>query len=563
MSQRRCFLSDQGGAVSIIAALSIMMLLAIAAIVIDTGSLYLARRGLQAANDAAALAAVQDPDNAPAVAADVFARNGYSGESLSVTTGTYSADESLDANDRFNASGTDINAVEVVATIEQHNYLAPLFGLPNLSQLKTRAVATRIPTASFGAGSRLAELNGGYINSLLGTLFGSSLSLSLVDYQSLVSTNISAVPFFNQLATDINVSGSYSELAGAQITIGQLVTAMAEVAAAPGGADGDVAGAQQALETLALQLQPGSPITLSDIVDLSSLYGRSIGNIAEAGGQDQQINLMGLLSAAASSSASGKSSNIGNTLTIPVTGSSVTTRLATGERMAQIGSAKVGSSIHTAPIRLAMVVTLANVNLGVTTATVQVPVYLEAAAGEATLTGMPCTLGGTLTEIEAGSGATTVQFGTVSDAALKDFSTPVTPVAGPVLSVTLLGIPIQVNISGMVSSAGAAPQTLAFTQADIDAGTVKSVSGGLTAPFTGLSGNIVLSTNILGNPGPLAGLLNSQLSTLTTALQPVVANLVSQLDSPSNNLLTTLGLQLGITDVRVFAASCRTPTLEG
>jgi uncharacterized membrane protein len=67
----------------------------------------------------------------------------------------------------------------------------------------------------------------------------------------------------------------------------------------------------------------------------------------------------------------------------------------------------------------------------------------------------------------------------------------------------------------------------------------------------------------LGNPGLLAGLLNSQLNTLTAALQPVVANLVRQLDSPSNNLLTTLGLQLGITDVRVFDAKCRTPTLEG
>ena len=571
--QRRCFLRDQGGAISVIAALSLMMLLAIAAIVIDVGSLYLARRALQSTNDAAALAAVQDPANASDVAAFVFSQNGYSGQNLAVTTGVYAPDESLSVSNRFTAGSSGVNAVRVIATVRQHNYFASLFGLSNLSTLQTQAIAARVPTASFGAGTQLAELNGGLINSLLGQLTGSSVSLSLVDYQSLLNTDINALTFFNQLATDISVTGDYSQLAGAQVTTGQILNAMTEVAATPGASTGDTAGALSALQNLQLQLQGNTPAQLSDVIDLSSLYGRSIGNIAQGDSQGEQVNLMSLLSAAATTTGSGQTINIGTAITIPVTGSSVATRLAVGSKMAQVASAKVGTSINTAPIRLALTVTLANVNLGVATATVQVPVYLEAAAGEATLTDMPCTVGGTLVDIAAMSGATTVEFGSVSDAALADFSTPVTPVPAVVdvnvdVNVPLLGtisVPIQVNISGSVTSSGAGPQTLPFSQDDIDAGTVKSVSGGVTAPFNGLSTNIGLSTTVLGNPGipGLNALLTPLLSTLTAALEPAVANLLAQLDSPSNSLLTTLGLQLGITDIRVFDASCRTPTLEG
>jgi uncharacterized membrane protein len=556
-------LRDQSGAISVVAALSIMMLLAVAAIVIDAGSLYYARRALQATNDAAALAAVQDPDAAAAVATAIFTQNGYSNQTLSVTTGTYTADESLDANSRFVASGSGVNAVQVIASLQQQGYFASLFGLSNLSTVETKAVAVRIPTATFGAGTRLAELNGGVINSVLGAALGSSLSLSVGDYQSLLETNVSALTFFNQLATDIDVTGGYSQLASAQVTTGQLVNALAEVTATPGVASGDPSGALVALQSLQLQLRSGSALPLSQVVDLSSLAGRGIGNISQGSGPAQQINLMGLLSSAASASATGGVNNLGTALTIPVTGSSVATRVAVGSKMAQLSSADVGSSIHTAPVRVALVVTLANVNLGVTTATVQVPVYLEAGSGEATLTDMPCSVGGTLADIAATSGATTVKFGTVSDAALKNFSAPVTPVAAPVVSISLLGIPIQVNISGTINSAGAGPETLSFTQADIDAGTVKSVSGGVTAPFAGLGSNVTLSTTILGNPGILGPLLNTELNTLTAALTPVVTNLLDQLDSPTNDALTTLGLQLGITDVRVFDASCRTPTLEG
>ena len=565
---KRRFVRDQGGAISVVAALSLMMLLAIAAIVIDAGSLYYARRSLQSTNDAAALAAVQNPANAAAVAAAVFARNGYSSPTLTVTTGIYTADETLSAANRFASASSGINAVRVRAALQQSAHFASLFGLNHLFPMVTQATAARVPTASFGAGSRLAELNGGLINSLLGHLWGSSLSLSLVDYQSLVSTNVDALTFLNQLATDINVTGSYQQLASASVTTGQILNALAETANTSGATSGNPTGALLALQSLQLQLAGGTAVQLSNVIDLSPLIGRTIGSVAPGDGQGLQFNMMSLLSADAQSVGSGQTINIGTTLTVPVTNSSVSTRLAVGSQMAQVADAQVGASISPAQIRIALTATLASINLGVATATVQVPVYLEAGSGRATLTAMPCTVGGTLAEIAATSNATTARFGTVSDAALKDFSVSVMPVAdvspSRVSCPCWASLPIQVNASGSAAIAGSGPDTLTFSQAEIDARTVKSVPNGNATPFAALGQGMTLSTSILSNPGILGTLLNLQLSSLTTRkLNPVVANLLAQLDAPVDSLMTTLGLQLGIIDVQVFDASCRTPTLVG
>jgi uncharacterized membrane protein len=534
------------------------MLLALAALVIDVGSLYFARRSLQATNDAAALAAVQDWPNANAVAASVFAQNGYSGQSLTVTTGTYTADESLDADARFVPSGSNVNAVRVIATLQQPNYLGSIFGLSSLSALTTRAVAARVPTADFGAGTRLAELNGGLLNNLLGDIWGSSLSLSLVDYQSLLSTNVSALPFFDQLATDLNVTGDYSGLATTQVTTGELLDAMAEVVALPGAANGDTSGSLLALQSLKGQLLQNPVMQLSDVIDLSSLYGRSIGNIAQGSGEGEQINLMSLLSATAMTSAAGKTVDV----SIPGLGATVDVQLAVGSKFTEVASAHPGTTIQSAPVRALVTIKLLGLNLGgLLPVNVTVPVYLEGDAGSATLVDMPCAVGGTLVDVSATSGKTTIGFGSVSPAAFQDFSASPTPTPGPIATV---GVPlvgnVQVSIAGSLlnGSGNTTSPPFSFSQDDIDNGRVQSISGGLTAPFSALSNsNFTLSTN------PSLGPLNVVQIALGTVLKPALTLVLNQLDAPLNSLLTTLGLQLGITDVRVFGASCRTPTLEG
>ena len=81
---------------------------------------------------------------------------------------------------------------------------------------------------------------------------------------------------------------------------------------------------------------------------------------------------------------------------------------------------------------------------------------------------------------------------------------------------------------------------------------------GAQTPFSLLSSNFTLTPNIANNP-----LLNGLLSSLFNALNPVVASLIAPLDAPVDETLATLGLALGVVDIRVFDVSCRTPTLVG
>ncbi len=241
----------------------------------------------------------------------------------------------------------------------------------------------------------------------------------------------------------------------------------------------------------------------------------------------------------------------------------MTTRIAIGSQMTQVAAGQIGDTIHSAQIRIALAATLTNINLGVATVAIQVPVFVEMAGGQATLSALPCGRGGNMAQIAATSGLTRMSFGTVSDAAMSNFSAAVVPVAAPVIAISLLGIPIQVNITGGANIGSSGPTTLSFSQADIAAGTVKSVPANYTSAFSLLSSNLSLSAVILGNPGVLASLLNSTLTTLLGALNPVVINLVAQLDTPVDALLATLGLQFGLIDVQVFDTNCRTPTLVG
>src|SRR5690606_769256 len=74
----RAYGRDGRGVVSVMAAGAMLLVLAVAMIVIDTGSMLYARRDLQAATDAAALGAVRQIATAQSAAEAIFAMNGYS-----------------------------------------------------------------------------------------------------------------------------------------------------------------------------------------------------------------------------------------------------------------------------------------------------------------------------------------------------------------------------------------------------------------------------------------------------------------------------------------------------
>ena len=127
--------SERGQILPFLALGVLSVLLGIAALVIDVGSWYQAKRQLQSVADAAALAAVQelpaaDPTQAAAVARRFAVANGVA----------------LREAPRFTTSELPNDTVEVVAEENHPAFFARVFGLDSVT-IRRRAVARAVPVA--------------------------------------------------------------------------------------------------------------------------------------------------------------------------------------------------------------------------------------------------------------------------------------------------------------------------------------------------------------------------------------------------------------------------------
>src|SRR5690606_12213882 len=104
---------------------------------------------------------------------------------IRVETGRYSPNPDLAVGERFKADAPSPNAVRITFHKTGDIYFARAFSDP--PEIATTAIASRRPMAAFSIGSRLARLDGGLLNAVLGGLTGSQISLDLMDYDALVS----------------------------------------------------------------------------------------------------------------------------------------------------------------------------------------------------------------------------------------------------------------------------------------------------------------------------------------------------------------------------------------
>jgi uncharacterized membrane protein len=556
------FIRDQNGVASIAAAMLMLLGLGLGVFTLDVGHLYLEKRRLQGAVDAAALAAAGDPANAATIAASILVQNGYT-QTATVATGAYTPDPSLAATNRLDTSAAvQKNAVRVTETISVQGYLATVIGGSLSSNVTATATATQSPTVSFSAGTGLASLSNGQLNAVLGGLLGTTLTLSLVNYQALANTNVDALTFMDQLATQAGVTaGTYGDLANTSVTMGQMVAAIR--AALNIHPSGNNSAALDALNLIGLQTPATVAATTGNIANTALWQKRQIGTIVQQVPGQVAFNLFDLVGAMARAYGGGHLVNAGTAISVPITNSSVTTHLSLGSPMTSVALARVGTSIATAQARLALTATVTNVNLGVATATITLPVYVTVASGTATVTAIPCQTSGTMATITAAAQAATAQIGVVSDTDLKNFAS--NPVVQPatVVTISVLGIPVAVAASASNAVAAGAPTVENFTQADITAGTVKSASGsGAGTVISGLVPNMTLSTTLLSSGGLLTTTINNTLNaTVLPLLRPVLISLLSALDAPVDTLLRSLGLRLGVMDTVVHGVRCGTPTL--
>ena len=199
------------------------------------------------------------------------------------------------------------------------------------------------------------------------------------------------------------------------------------------------------------QAPAGTTLKLGSVISAPSLTDRVVGTRSV---NSPFLDLFGIVASTARAAGAGTVLNLDSGITIPLTGSSVQIRLAVGEGM-QMATGPVGTSIDTAQVRLAIDLKLADTSvtqlLSTLTATsIDVPIYLAAAKGNSTIKAIPCTTDQMVT-LTGTSGAADLQYGTVSDAALSDFSTTPAVTPATIASVKLLGVSVaRINACGAV-----------------------------------------------------------------------------------------------------------------
>ncbi|MDH7795322.1 MULTISPECIES: pilus assembly protein TadG-related protein [unclassified Beijerinckia] len=556
------FLRDCRGSTMIVTAVALTALMGFVALGVDMGSLFLQSRRQQTANDLAALAAASDLTHASAAALATLAQNKTSSTAgVVVQTGTYTPDPTLTPSARFVANtSSGINAARVTVQTQQPIYFGRILSLFNGAganstavNVSSSAIAATNAQASFTVGSRLLSLNGGVINTVLGSLLGTSISLSVMDYQSLASAKVDLFSFMDQLATRLNLTAlSYSQILATSVHTADVLQAVQSAASANSA---NSAGAIAALAQIAAAKQ-GS----SDLISLSSLLSLGVYGARVPGEGDPlnaTISALNLVSTIAQ--ISGGANQLSASLGLSLPGiASINLALAIGQRpvgTSAISVGAVGSTAYTAQTRLLLTISLIGSGKA---SLINVPIYIEVATAYARLTALSCSPSNINTAsvtLGVKPGVIDAWIANVTPAAMTNITAPISP--GPATLVNAIGV-VTVTGSAHVSMSNMTETPLTFSYADITAGTVKSTSTTdfTTSLLTSLIGNLNLQSTALGGLlnldllglGGLLGTQNLVTSTLTAATSSIDGVLVS--------VLTALGINIGEADTWVTGVSC-------
>ena len=535
------FAADQRGNIAIMGAASLLLVIACAALGVDVGAIFADKRRTQSATDLAALVAASDLTNASRAAAATIARNNYPPESLvAVEPGVYTANASLTPQQRFVAAATPANAVRVTMQTRTPLYFGKVLTGDSQWNLRATAIASTTRLASFAIGSRLVSLNGGLLNSLLGGMLGTTLSLSAMDYNALLSAKIDAFDFLSALATRVNLTGvSYDTLLNSNLKVTDIVAALQTAAAGNGGAIAALSSLSSAISGVTTR------ITAKSLISVGPYSGLTVGQKPKVGASVSALDLLSAMAALANGT-----NQIAANVNLSLPGiAGVTLQATVGERpvgTSWITVGAVGASVHTAQTRVLLKIQL--VGSG-SVSVVNLPVYVEIAAGTATLNAVSCgypNVNTSTVTLGVSPGIVDAWIGDVTSAMMTNFSTKPNP---PAVNIVDLGI-IQVSGRAHATMANASPTSVTFSYADIQAQTRKTVN---TTSFTSSLTSSLLGDLQLGvQLGPL-GLPIPGIGALVTG---IIGGATGSIDTLLNSVLQTLGVGLGQADVWVTGVRC-------
>lgn len=573
-----CSRRSQKGVVALITAVMLPILILAAAMAIDLGHLFFAKRALQKVVDLAAVAAAQNPQNAVSTAYAVALQNGFngnaSGNALQVTLGTWNPAaggacppwrQNCTVPSYFQTGGSPGGAAQVQATES-----VPYFFIFGQRSITVGAVARNTNAAGFSLSSTLLNIDtqkSAILNAVLGGLLGTSLNINAVGYQGLINADVN----LGQLAEALNV-GTVSQLLQANIDLPGLYQGVLTALGQQGGlvnsqASGVIAG------ILGSGIQSGLKLQLGQILNLTAP--------SDAAAGQANINVFDLLTASA------MLANSKHFIQIPNLGINLLglVNVSVGLNVISPPSFAFGppgqntdgswrTQAHTAQIAL-------SINLGIGQALgglVSLPIYLEVAPAQAHLTSLVCATPQTANQVTIGgnSGLLTLILGDIPPDAMNNTSQPLTASVQPATLINVLGLirvaiaPIIVPVTGQggssnVQQGGITYDGLQFVGLPAQTQSINSNDLGnaiqylLSELTVELQNPNALTVDVVGlNVGPLlGGVIDALLHVIVPALQPITSLLNTLLET----LLDALGVSVGQANVTYNAVSCNAAVL--
>jgi len=536
------FLRARDGGVSVVTAVSCVVLIGFAGLAVDVGSVYLESRRLQGSADLAALAAMQNPAQAEALAAATVAANRWPHDTrVRVVRGTYAPDRSVRPAERFRPDPARANAVRVEVTTSAPLFFGRLFVPAGRMTIRREATAAETQLASFQIGTRLLSLQGGVANQVLGGLTGSSVNLSVMDYNALLRANVDVLDYVDALRTRLDIqAASYDETLDANADAPVALEALADVVAETDER------AERALRAMARASERNRPLRgLSNVLDLGP-YGPQ-DHATRSADTSIQVGAMDLATAILQVANGQRQIQLDLGAGVPGL-ASTNVWLAIGERPNNSPWLTVTNDeavvIRTAQMRLYVE---ANIGAG-TLANVRVPVLLELASGQARLEEINCGWGGGNRAVTLGvsPGIGSLMLGEVDRSRLNNFRSELRPSPAQMVRVGVA----RVEGEARIDVGGQQWSNVRFNDRDIERGAVKSVAtrDAVRATVSSLLGQTKLTVR--------AGGLGLSTGALTSAVQGVLTSAAGPLDSLVNGLSDLLGVRLGEADVRVNGVRC-------
>ncbi len=577
----KVFATDEDGAIAVIVALLLVVLMGFTALGVDVASLYRERAQLQSVSDLTALSAVAVPEDATSRATNALGRNALSAAALeTLETGRYLRNPALAYENRFTPLAADnprVNAVRVVLENDAALHFARIFTTDTHVTLDRTALSSRTGAASFSLDGYLVALGGTSLNDALNLRFGGGATISL---------------------------GDQNALANADIDLGALLEALDTRTGGPQRNPAEILNGTRSASSIIDALQSVLPASLASRLNaLAAAAGSTSVEVAAlVGGIDTDLGLtvtdfttridisaLDVVKALIASEASDEGVVLNTKIAVPGV-IMAQTDLKAGEPPARSGWIALGEEgvqLNRAGLRLKSDIKvqpnlLGNLGVGIKVASIDLPVYTELAGSTATLDALSCQItsrSGVAAKFSTsatplhpanGTSVAALYLGKLAEGA----STPINPASldfADLLSIdvvidlpllpdiTIPGITIQARSHATVGTSR--KETLSFTHQDVANGTLTK-SFGSGDVLSGAVNSLLSPSNTQlrvkpGQQGLVSGLAAPLVSGLLQVLPDrLLTGLAAPLDAVLDNTLASAGVRMGAGELTLTGHHC-------